>query len=79
MRVRLAAIVDFSDAAVIGNGLNGSIIAWNRGAEKIFGYSPTKFRLTAAEALQHLAENYDHDILTRLLQKAQLSAGIYKQ
>ena len=41
-RSNLAAIVENSDDAIIGKSLDGIILSWNAGAEKIYGYSASE-------------------------------------
>jgi PAS domain S-box-containing protein len=45
-REQLAAIVKYSDSAIISETLHGIVITWNRGAERLYGYS-------AAEMVGH--------------------------
>jgi PAS domain S-box-containing protein len=67
VRGHLSAVVESSDDAIISKTLDGTITSWNRGAEKIFGY-------TSAEALGKSMRmlfprdrlNEESDILSRI-------------
>jgi PAS domain S-box-containing protein len=64
---RMAAVVESSDDAIVSKALDGTISAWNRGAEKLFGYS-------AAEAVGNSMDmlvpddrkNEESDILLKI-------------
>ena len=85
-RLRLAAIVDYSNDAIIGKTLDGIVTSWNDGARRIFGYSEQEMlgqsleRLVPAdreaeepEILEKLArgERVEHFDTVRLHQNGQ--------
>src|SRR5579871_674132 len=64
---QLAAIVDSSDDAIISKNLDGIILTWNAGAEKIYGYTAEEARWRHMSILlpPHRAQEEDA-ILERL-------------
>lgn len=69
----LSAIVESSDDAVISKDLNGCIISWNRGAQKIFGYTEAEIIGRTTRIL--IPENRLHDE-ELLLNKTRKGEGV---
>ena len=66
---RLASIVENSDDAMVGKTLDGTVTAWNRGAERLFGYTAEEMignpiaRIVPPDRLDEM-----RDILERIAQ-----------
>lgn len=67
LKSHLAAIVASSDDAIISKTLDGVIVSWNEGAQRIFGYAPHEIigkPVTTLIPPEHLAE--EPGILARI-------------
>jgi PAS domain S-box-containing protein len=65
-RSRLASIIDSSEDAIIGKNLDGTITSWNKGAERIYGYTPEE---VVGENISLLAPGDRPDEIPGILQK----------
>jgi PAS domain S-box-containing protein len=63
---RLAAIVESSDDAIIGKSLDGAILSWNPGAERIYGYAKEE---VIGQPVSLLVPPDRPDELTRILER----------
>jgi len=63
---QLAALVESSDDAIFLKSLDGTILSWNRGAERIFGYAPAEI---VGRPVTDLAPPERKDEIERILGK----------
>lgn len=68
----LAAIVQSSDDAIIGTDIDGSIISWNPGAERLYGYSAEE---AAGQSVKMLEPPEKHGEIQSFLTKVGLTAS----
>jgi len=66
-RTRMAAIVESSEDAIIGKNYDGIVTSWNKGAERIFGYTAKEM---VGQSILHLLSpdhvDEENDILRRV-------------
>ena len=66
-RAHLAAVVESSNDAIISKTMDGTIISWNAGAERLYGYSADEARGTSVALLVPPGHDDDlPDILARV-------------
>ena len=64
---RLAAIVEFSDDAIVAKDLDGVITTWNRGAERLFGYTAEEtIGKPITILIPHDRQDEEYEILDRI-------------
>jgi PAS domain S-box-containing protein len=65
----LASIVEFSDDAIVGKSLEGTIQSWNRGAERLFGYSAEEVVGKSITILIPLERQDEEQTILRLIRR----------
>jgi PAS domain S-box-containing protein len=64
-RLRLAAIIDSADDAIVSKDLNGIVSTWNEGASKLFGYSADEMQGQPIRRLIPEELQYEEDEILR--------------
>ena len=70
-RAILSAIVENAEEAIIGKDLNGNILSWNRGAEKVYGYKAGEV-LGKSVSIIFLADSDELNHILEVIAKGEL-------
>ena len=70
---QLAAIVEYSDDAILSQTLQGVVFSWNRGAERIYGY--TEEEISGKESSLLVAPGHEGEML-KILTKIGLGTSV---
>jgi PAS domain S-box-containing protein len=73
MRFRLSSIVESSEDAIIGKSLDGTIMSWNAGAQRLLGYAAEEI---VAKPFAQLVPPDQLDELTRVLARVKADQPI---
>jgi len=68
-RLRLAAIVDSSDDAILSKKLDGTVTSWNAGAERLYGY--TAVEIVGQSIYKVVPEDHHEELRSILARLAQ--------
>ena len=71
MRLRLAAIVESSDDAIIGENLESVITDWNCGAERMFGYTEAEMFGTSCGRIIPADRQEEEDFILGKIRRGQ--------
>lgn len=69
--LRLAAIIEGSDDAIVAKNLNGIVTSWNPGAERIFGYSAAEMVGESIKKLIPEERLEEEDLILARLQRGE--------
>jgi PAS domain S-box-containing protein len=72
-RARLASIIDSSQDAIISKSLDGTVISWNKGAERIYGYTSEEM---VGKNISLLAPKDRPDEIPHILERIRLGESV---
>jgi PAS domain S-box-containing protein len=70
-RMWLSSIVEFSDDAIMSTSLDGTITSWNKGAERLYGYSAEAAIGKPVTILIPPDRQYEEDAILRLIRRGE--------